>query len=142
MIHCIWEFVIGEKTLKTPSKAQHSIHTLSTQPHKDSKNRIMYALSQPREQGPCPSPSAPPSRCLLCLVLAGNGGDIGDYCWGLYRVWFIRRPSGVLDESEVKPPFFPPFTAPKKRARESPQGGGGATHFVFHGGRRACTKRR
>ena len=36
----------------------------------------------------------------------------------------LRRPSGVLDESEVKPPFFLPFTPPKKRARESPQGGG------------------
>ena len=43
----------------------------------------------------------------------------------------IRRPSGVLDESEVKPPFFPPFTPPKKRAPESPQGGGGPRNLFF-----------
>ena len=43
----------------------------------------------------------------------------------------IRRPSGVLDESEVKPPFFPPFRPPKKRAPESPQRGGGARILFF-----------
>ena len=43
----------------------------------------------------------------------------------------VRRPSGVLDESREKPPFFPPFTAPKKRARESPQGGGGPRVSLF-----------
>ena len=31
----------------------------------------------------------------------------------------------------MKPPFFPPFTAPKKRARESPQGGGGPRVLFF-----------
>ena len=38
----------------------------------------------------------------------------------------------MLDESREKPPFFPPFTAPKKRARE-PAGWRGATRFHFHG---------
>ena len=37
----------------------------------------------------------------------------------------------MLDESEVKPPFFPPFTPPKKRVRESPQGGGGPRILFF-----------
>ena len=43
----------------------------------------------------------------------------------------VRRPRGVLDDSEVKPPFFPP-SDPKSRAPLSPQGGG-CRHFVFHG---------
>ena len=31
----------------------------------------------------------------------------------------VRRPRGVLDESEVKPPFFPPFRPQKTRATGS-----------------------
>ena len=60
------------------------------------------------------------------------GGDVGAWGLGSRRLGFgIRRPSGVLDESEVKPPFFPPFTPPKKRAPESPQGGGGPRILFF-----------
>ena len=51
------------------------------------------------------------------------------YIYSRYLV-DIRRPRGVLDESEVKPPFFPPFRPPKTRAREPAEGRGG-THFVF-----------
>ena len=50
---------------------------------------------------------------------------------GMCRGQEIRRPSGVLDESEVKPPFFPSFYPPKKRARESPQGGAGPRILFF-----------
>ena len=37
----------------------------------------------------------------------------------------------MLDESEVKPPFFPPFTPPKKRAPESRAEGGHAFCFSW-----------
>ena len=42
----------------------------------------------------------------------------------------VRRPSGVLDESEVKPPFFPP-NRPPKNARQRARRGEGGHAFCF-----------
>ena len=46
-------------------------------------------------------------------------------------IYNIRRPSGVLDESEVKPPFSLLLHPPKNAREKSPQGGGGPRIFVF-----------
>ena len=56
------------------------------------------------------------AKGLFCRVLITN-----------YSL--IRRPSGVLDESEVKPPFFPFYTP--KNACERARGGGGPRILFF-----------
>ena len=46
-------------------------------------------------------------------------------------IYNIRRPSGVLDESEVKPPFSLLLHPPKNAREKSPQGGGGPRILFF-----------
>ena len=72
-------------------------------PEGDARNVIFTKPSRN-----CPAYSASPLSCLGCGELVS-----------------IRRPRGVLDESEVKPPFFPPFRPQKTRTREPARGEGG-----------------